>query len=171
MQYRSVVFIAGALAACSPTLDWREFEPEGSHVRVTFPCKPDRYARNVVVAGVETRMEMVVCTAGDATFALSFVDVADPAAVVGTLAELRAGAARNVGDAAPKVIELRVSGMTPNPQAARLQLSGRRPDGAALQQQAAFFSKGLRVYQASIVGTQLPAELLETFFSGLKLPS
>jgi hypothetical protein len=54
---------------------------------------------------------------------------------------------------------------------ARLDLAGRRPDGAAVRQQAVFFAKGLRVYQASVVGETLSGEAVDTFFAGLKLPS
>ena len=48
-------------------------------------------------------------------------------------------------------------------------LLGRRPDGSSVRQQAAFFAHGLRIYQASVLGSELPAEATETFFLGLKL--
>jgi hypothetical protein len=167
----ALALLVNALFACSPVLDWREFEPDGSGLIVTFPCRPDRHARDVIVAGVKTHMNMLVCAAGDATYALSFIDVVEPSGVTAALADLRAVAAGNLGavDVAPG--PLSVPGMTPNPQAARLQLAGHRPDGAALQQQAAFFTKGLRVYQASVVGATLAAETYDTFFAGLKLAS
>ena len=176
MEFRKSVLAALAVAGaagCSPTFDWREFEPDGSGVVLAFPCKPDHHARTVMVAGASARMEMLVCVAGDTTFALSYFDVADPMGVTASIADLRAVAAKNLGlvEAAPTVAELQVRGMTPNPQAARLVLLGRRPDGTALQQQAAFFTKGLRVYQASVVGSQLSAEAVDTYFSSMKLSS
>ena len=61
--------------------------------------------------------------------------------------------------------------MTPNPQAVRLRLEGVRPDGVAAQEQAAFFAKGLRVYQATVLGKRVPAEAADTFFAGLRLPA
>jgi hypothetical protein len=173
MPYRKpwLTVLSAALFGCSPVLDWREFEPEGSGVIVTFPCRPDRHARDVTVAGVTTRMTMLVCAAGAATYALTFIDVAEPSGVTAALADLRAVAAANLGAAAAAPDPLQVAGMTPNPQAARLQLAGRRPDGTTVQQQAAFFAKGLRVYQASVVGATLSAEAVDTFFAGLKLAS
>ena len=63
------------------------------------------------------------------------------------------------------------AGLTPNPQAARVSFAGRLPDGAAVQQHSVFFSKGLRVYQASVIGTKPPLDAVETFFTGLKFPS
>jgi hypothetical protein len=165
------MLLSAALLGCSPVLDWREFEPEGSGVIVTFPCRPDRHARDVTVAGVTTRMTMLVCAAADVTYALTFIDVAEPAGVTAALADLRAVAAGNLAATRAEPNPLQVTGMTPNPQSTRLHLSGSRTDGAAVQQQAAFFAKGLRVYQASAVGAALSAEAVDTFFAGLKLAS
>lgn len=175
MQYRrnlSLALAAAAgLGACSPTLDWREFEPEGSGIVATFPCRTDRHARQVTVGGSATRMEMLVCTAGGATYALTFIDAAAPEGVAAALADLRAVAVRNLGAAEAGFSLLQVRGMTPNAMAGRLRLSGRRPDGTVVHEQAAFFAKGLRVYQASVIGPSLDSEAADTFFSGLKLSS
>ena len=175
MQYRRILPLALAAAigvcACTPTLDWREFEPEDSGIVVTFPCRTDRHARNVAVAGTAARMEMLVCTAGGATYALAFFDVAGPADVANALSGLRAAAARNLVVAEPAPEPVRVRGMTPNPMAARLRIDGRGPDGATVKEQAAFFAKGLRVYQASVLGPTLADEAVDTFFGGLKLSS
>lgn len=157
-------------AACSPALDWREFVPEGTDIRVAFPCRPDRQARAVVVAGSRTQMQMLACSAGDATFALAFVDVADPSRVGATLIELRATAASNLQSKSPQSAPLQIRGMTPNEQTARLTISGKLPDGAAVQAQAAFFARGLRVYQATVVGARPLPELADIFIGGLKFP-
>ena len=58
--------------------------------------------------------------------------------------------------------------MTPNPEALRLAVAGRFPDGAALREEAAFFSRGLRVYQATVVGARPAPQAVESFFSGLR---
>jgi hypothetical protein len=73
--------LAATLWACAPPLDWREFQAEGSGIVATFPCKPDRHSRSVALAAQTVRMEMLVCSAGDVTFALSFADLADPGQV------------------------------------------------------------------------------------------
>ena len=67
--------VAAGCTACAPALDWREFVPEGSGISVTFPCRPDHHARAVVVAGTPVQMDMLVCSAADTTFALSYFDV------------------------------------------------------------------------------------------------
>ena len=159
------------MAGCSPSLDWRETRPEGVDVVALFPCRPDRHARTVVVAGSAAKMDMLVCSAAGATFALSFIELNEPAAVAASLSELRAAALANIGGVQLSSEPLQVSGMTANSQAARLAMSGHLPDGAPVQEQAAFFVKGLRVFQASVIGAKLVPEMTETYFSGLKLPS
>ena len=156
-------------AACSPTLDWRELRPEGSGIAATFPCKPDRHARALVVGGNPLRMEMLVCSAGGTTFALAFADLDDPATVGPVLAELRSLAAANIAARPGTPSHFVVPGMTPNVQSGRIALVGRLPDGAPVQEQAAFFSRGLRVYQASVIGPKVSDEVAETFIAALKL--
>lgn len=159
------------VAGCSPSLDWRETRAEGAGVVALFPCRPDRHVRPVTVAGASTTMEMLVCSAAGATFALSFLDMTDPAAVTAAVSELRATALANIAGTQLASVPMPVSGMTANPQAARLSMTGRLPDGTATQEQAAFFVKGLRVFQASVIGAKLVPEMTDTFFAGLKLPS
>ncbi len=159
-----------ALAACSPALDWREFQPEGSGVIASFPCKPDRRARQVALAVQPVRMELLVCDAGGAKFALGWFDVDDPARVTTALLELRALATTNLGAAPGATQPAAVPGMTPNPHALRLHLDARQADGSGLQQQVLLFTKGLRVYQATLLGSRLGAEAPEAFFAALRFP-
>lgn len=163
--------LAAALSGCAPALDWREFQAEGSGIVATFPCKPDRHSRNVALAAQTVRMEMLVCSAGDVTFALSFADLSDPGQVGATLAELQALASSNLGASKADRTEAVVPGMTPSPHAARLRLEAMQSNGARLQEQATFFAKGLRVYQATVLGKKVAAEAADTFFAGLRLPS
>lgn len=165
---------ASALAACSPVLDWRESRPEGSGLLVLMPCRPDTFARSVPLAGVIVRMEMASCRAGDVSWAVAHADVGEPARVAAALEALRAAAAANAGagaDApaigAPRA--LAVPGSTPNPAAGRLAYAGRKPDGSPLASEVALFARGTRVFQATALGSALPAEGTEVFFGSLKL--
>ena len=170
MTWIAAIVIASG-AGCSPTLDWREFVPAGTELGVKFPCRPDRHARTVLVAGASTRMDMLVCTAGDSTYALSFFDVADPLRVSTNLAELRATSVSNLQGRVARLVPLQVKGATASEQAVRVEVAGRLPDGAAVLAHAEFFSHGLRVYQATVIGAQPPREAVETFFGGLKFPA
>jgi hypothetical protein len=158
-------------AACSPALDWREFVPEGSGLSVTFPCNPDRHARAVVVAGVTVRMDMLVCTADGATYALTFVDVVEPARISTALAELRVMAVSNVQGLVPRLSPWLIKGMTANEQARRLAVAGRLPDGSVVLEHAVFFTRGRRVYQATVVGAKPAPQAVEMFLGGLRFPA
>ncbi|MCM5678522.1 hypothetical protein M8A51_03135 [Schlegelella sp. S2-27] len=158
-----------ALAACSPALDWRQVRPEDAGIEALFPCKPLTHARTVPLAGQPTRMMLHACSRGGLTFALTHAELQDPARVTPALGELRAAAAANLDGTERVVGAMQVPGMTPNPQALRLEVQGRRPDGSPLVQQVALFTKGTRVYQASVIGTRLPQEAVDSFFTGLRL--
>jgi hypothetical protein len=159
-----------SLAACAPEFNWREVHPEGSGAVAMFPCKPSHEVRQVPLAGAPVRLAIVACRSGDVMFAVSHGDVADPARVGPALQALRSAALSNLNGAVASERRLMVPGMTPNPQAQALEVQGRLPDGRAVQERLAFFSKGTRVFQVTMFGAALDAEATETFFGGLRLP-
>lgn len=167
-RWRGAVVTLG-LAACAPALDWREVRPVESEAVALFPCKPERALREVTLAGARVRMHLASCSAEAATYALGHALVADPSKVNAALAELRAASAANIGAQAATGTAWSVSGMTPNPLAEKLVMEGRDAQGETVREEAAFFVKGLRVYQATVVGPRLDREAVDTFFSGLKL--
>lgn len=171
---RSAAAVCAAAAfttACAPALDWREIRPPGSQLRAMFPCKPASHARRVTLAQSTVEMSLYACSAGDASYALAFADLADPAQVGPALDELGHALAAHVQAAAPAAsAPLAVSGMTPNDRAAAWRVEGRLPDGRAVQERAALFAYGTRIYQATVVAARLPDdEALGNFFSGLSV--
>jgi len=156
------------LSACSPTFDWREARLEGSTLVAMFPCRPDRHVRPIELDGQRTTMQMAVCATGGATFAVSVIEVGDPARAAIAQQRLRRLAVSNVGGDAPQAVPWRIAGATPDSETTRLSTRGRLPDGAAVVEHAAFFTQGLKVYQASVIGAAPDPEALETFFAGLK---
>jgi hypothetical protein len=166
-----IVLLVWGLAACSPELDWREVKADGAALTALFPCRPEHRTRTVALAGAVARMEMVSCAAAGSTFAVSYADLPEPAAVGNALESLRSLAVVNLGAATPASLPFAVRGMTPNPRAARLRVDGRLPDGSAVQEHAVFFARGLRVYQASVIGAAPSSEAVESFIVGLRLPA
>ena len=160
-----------AVAACSPTLDWRQVRSDESGVVAMFPCKPQRYARQVPLASMTVDLRLASCTAKETTYAIAYASVAQPGQVSAAVEELRRAAAANIGAPAVTGTAWSVRGMTPNPLAEKLLMDGHDAKGQAVREQAVFFVKGLRVYQATMVGPVLDAEAADTFFSGLKLTS
>jgi hypothetical protein len=155
---------------CAPTLNWREVRPEGSSAQLMFPCKPASHARQVRLAGPAVEMSMYACSVGAATYAVAFADLVDPARVTPALTELALAARNNLqSGAAAESAPLRVPGMTPNDQAMRWHITGRLGDGRTMQEHAAFFAYGTRVYQATVIGERLDEGALETFFGALRV--
>lgn len=157
-----------ALTGCSPTFDWRESRPVDG-LTLLFPCRPGEATRVVAIAGGRETMSLWSCSAGDLTFAVSRLDATEPARVGPLLAALREALVANVASSAPQVIAAKVPGATEHPLAQRLVLRGQRADGTPLEVQGQFFCQGLRVFQASVVGSRLDPQALELFFSSLKI--
>ena len=166
----SAACFALLVVACSPALDWREFVPEGAGIGVSFPCRPDRHSRVVMIAGTRMQMEMLTCNAGGASFGLVFADAAEPANIGASLAALRTAAADNLHGVSAPGAELRVRGMTPNEQATSVIIDGRLPDGRAVREHASFFTRGLRIFQATVIGAEPAPQVVETFITSLKFP-
>lgn len=156
--------------ACSPTFDWRTTNPDPS-VQILFPCRPNSQSREVQLAGSTGSMQLSSCSAGGLTFGLSRVEADSPARVgllLQTLSEtlstnLSAGAEpMPMGPAA-------VPGAARHPNAGRYRVAGSGRDGAPLTAQALLFAHGGSVYQATVIGGTLVAEVVDTFFESIRV--
>jgi hypothetical protein len=163
---------ATTLAACSPTFDWREARPAGSGAVVMFPCRPQHQQRDVTLAGSVVAMRMDACSAGGANFALATLDAGDPYRVTPDLVALRTQLLAHLGVATAEQRPLVLAGATPNPESVRLHAVGKRPDGTLVVADAAFFVKGLTLYQATVLGDDdgPGREAVDTFFGAIRLP-
>lgn len=160
-----------AAAGCAPALDWREVRIDGTGASLLFPCKPSAQTRRVALAGVTVEMALQACKAGEGTWALATADLHDPALVAAALRELAASARRNVAAADGVAQAASVAGATPNAESRRLHFSGRRPDGAALDVHLVVFARGTRVFQATVLGPNVAADVVETFLGSAKVRS
>lgn len=133
-----------------------------------MPCKPQAQQRRVMLAGQPTRLTLHVCTADAITWGLAFADVADPARMAEVLQLLVDTAGANVSATAPQVLPLAVRGATPNPSSQWVTYQGRLPDGRSVQMQVAVFARGLRAFQATVVGGELPAEMVQNFMGSIR---
>jgi hypothetical protein len=160
------------IAACTPALNWRETRPEGSGAALLFPCRPEHQSRNVRVGAALLPMQLHACSAAGAIFSLAVLEVPDPAQVTADLAALRAQSLANLRGTPTADAASVPAGATPNEQSGRVRILGQRPDGSRVVADAAFFVKGLRLYQATILGTDdAPGrEAVDTFFGAIRLP-
>ncbi|MEN9543232.1 MAG: hypothetical protein RLZZ598_65, partial [Pseudomonadota bacterium] len=128
------------MIACAPTLDWREVRPSDSKLVALLPCKPDRVTRTLPLAGVEVRFELLACSAGGSTWALSSADLGDPGRVATALDELRRVRAVNLDGREIAQMPFVLRGATPYPGTLRFEIRGRRPDGAVVAETGVVFA-------------------------------
>ena len=157
-----------AISACAPTLDWRDVRVADGALKAQLPCKPTTHVRKLSLAGQPVNLSLMSCTAGEHTWALAWVDVADPARVSPVLHDLRDAAVANIGARTPQPLALSVPGATPHVGSVRLRLQGRRADGQPVQVQVAVFARGTVVIQATVLGGPLQTEAVDTFFASLR---
>ncbi|MDB5819293.1 MAG: hypothetical protein JWQ11_2933 [Rhizobacter sp.] len=115
-------------------------------------------------------MRLHSCVAGDATFALTVSDIADAALVSKSLDALKQSAIRNIDATSTSRTMFSLKGTAPAVAAERLASVGRLPDGSAVLQNAAFFVKQSRIYQATILSKadhRLEADAADTFFDSI----
>jgi hypothetical protein len=166
---RSVCLPIALLCACSPALDWRQVRPAGIDLEAMFPCRPATLSRVVELAQRRLEMAMHACAAGGSTYAVGALTLEDVRDVGPALAALREAAARNVGGSVTGTAAIQVPGTTPHAQAARVVLTGKRPDGTDVVEHLGVFARGNQVFQAMVVGNRPNPEAVSTFFDGLKV--
>lgn len=168
----TVVGVAAlALAACSPTFDWREAEAAGD-LGLLFPCQPRRNERRLLLAGQRVTMQLQACEAGGVIWGLAAAETGAPQQVPAALEALNRATGANAAAEVARIGPAAVPGATPQAAAQRVSAVGRRPDGSAVQIEAWSFARGTRVYQASAVRTAAPSpaqqEAQDQFFGSLR---
>ena len=161
------VALSMGLQACAPALDWRQMQPGGWTVGVSLPCRPSPLARTLPLAGAPVNMTMLSCTADDHLFAVAMADMADPSRLGPALRALGEAARANLQAQVLSEAPARVPGMTPQDEARRWSLAGRRPDGQAVRMQVLVFAHGTRVYQATVLGPSADDTRARPLFDGL----
>ena len=150
------------LAACQPTLNWREVKPVGSGAVALFPCKPEAEQRSAQAG--QGAMGLAQCEAGGGRFSLSWADMPDPTQAGPALKAMPQALATKLGQPLPPAQALQVPGMTPLPEAAEYRLAG-----AAGVTHVAVFAHGGRVYQALMTLPQDDPAAWDSFRAGLAI--
>jgi len=160
-----------ALASgCSPQLNWRDVQPGNSGLKLLLPCKPDQGDKIVPLGGRPTKMTMLGCDAGGATFAVAFADVGDAPNLPEVLAQWQALTLANM-KAMPATTQsrpLRVPGASQEPAPVLVVAQGQRPDGTAVNGWAAYFSQGSQVVQVVMYASAIEPVAAEIYFASLK---
>jgi len=159
--------LAGLLAACSPTFNWREVRPGDTRLALLLPCKPDQAEKIVPLGGRPTPLRLLGCDAGGATFAIAVADLGDATRVADVLTQWQALTLANMKAGAPQATALAIKGAAPSPAPVLVKAQGQRADGTAVSGQAAYFVQGTQVFQAVVYASPLAPEVAETYFASL----
>jgi hypothetical protein len=159
---------ASAAAGCSPTLNWREVRVEPTALLAMLPCKPDKGARRVPMAGAEVELSVLGCDTGGATFAILHARIADPGRSAEVLAQWNAASLANMKSSDAATRPFVPAGAMPLASSVRVTARGQRTDGSAVSGEAAYFAHGGHVFQAVVYADQPQAQVLQPFFEGLK---
>ena len=158
-----------SLAGCSPVFDWREVRAEATPLRAVLPCKPDKGARTVPMAGRPVELKVLGCEAGGATFAVLFGDVVDPLRSGEVLGQWKAATLANMRSTGASDQPFLPAGAMALPQSLRVTAAGQRADGSRVESQSAYFARGSQVFQAVIYADRIAPEAAAAFFAGLRL--
>jgi len=172
----SALCAAAALAACSPTFNWREVPVAEAGLVALLPCKADRANRALPLGADSVQVDMAGCEAGGATFAVAHATAANAEQAGSWLRAWRLATLQQLQDA--PVTES--AGVLPRAAAvpAPLRLDAQAvPGGAPVQ--VLWFAQlesgstppgAVSLYQATVLGTPSAGDAARTFFEGLRLP-
>ena len=169
--------VVGALflAACNPSLNWREVRQKDGPMLALMPCKPEASSRTVNLGGQEVLMNLNNCNAAGATFLVGTANVQTTDTALARQHWQQAVLA-NISvptvNAGAKTRDIAIAGV-PAVQHV-VSVTGKRAGGEAVQFAGLWFAQGTQVFHAAIyaerLGTDaLPADMVEPFFNGLKL--
>jgi hypothetical protein len=163
-----------ALAACSPTFNWREVPVGDDGLVALLPCKPDRASRGLPLGSESVAVDMAGCEAGGATFAIAHARAASAAQAETWLRAWQAATRQQLGGAPTTESAASVPRAAPTPASARLATAAPATDRKAPHLQVLWFAAhgpgGWALYQATVLGAPSAAEASQTFFEGLRLP-
>jgi len=170
-MYRQFLLLGLALvlAACSPSLNWREVRPGGG-LKALLPCKPDQGSRQQNLAGREIEVQMLGCEAAGALYAVSVAELGDARHALAVQVQWQANLLGNMQATASTSSAWSLKGVNALLEPVRLKARGLRPDGQPVAVEAVWFAHGTRLYHAVIYAERIATEMSEPFFSGLELP-
>ena len=168
------VIAAGALTACSPKFNWRDYVSEDAPYRVMFPDKPVSHTRTIDLNGLKVEMTMTAAQIDGTMFAVGTAEAPDADQAEAALGAMKTALVRNIG----ATIKSEKSGKTSSAagaSAARsaaidIEASGNQ-NGTPMRLVGHFESRNKRIYQVVVMGkeTDLSKENVEQFMSSFRL--
>jgi hypothetical protein len=161
--------VALALAACTPSLNWRELALDPTPLKLTLPCKPDSAERKLeMLPGREVVVHALGCEAAGATYVVLYADIGSAADLAAAMEGWKKASLASIHGVAERERPAVPAGALALPASTLVTASGTRANGRAVQSQAEYFAKGTLVFQAAVYSERITPELAEPFFAGLR---
>jgi hypothetical protein len=159
----ALLLMAGALSACSPKFDWRDFRSTDAPYTVMLPGKAATHTRAINLDGQEVKMTMSAAEVDGTMFAVGTAELPDAAKAAQAVQAMKLAMVRNIGGTITK--ESTKDG------AFDVEARGVGQNGVPLAMRGRFLARDKRVYQVVILGNQkhFDADTVDTFLSSFKL--
>jgi hypothetical protein len=159
------------LAACMPTLNWRESSPERSGFVVLMPAKPDRLNRPIDLNGLKVTMNMLGSKVNEVAYTVAWVDTPSSDAAQRAAEAMRIGMLRNIGQIDRPGLPAKVSIRVANSTGALVTWPALRVDvkTGAQQMSALFLHRGSRAWQVVSLAPKLDLEASKIFAESFQL--
>ena len=154
-----------ALAACSPTYNWRDYTSPDARYRVTFPAKPSSATRTIDLDGLQVSMTMTAAEVEGATFAVGAAEAPDAGRAQAALVAMKLALLRNIGAPLPGA-----QAAPGAPGSTHVDATG-TGQGRPMRLVGRFQARGTRFYQVIVIGRDktVPPEQIEQFLTSFTL--
>lgn len=158
--------VCAVLAACSPSLDWREVRGSDTPYVVLLPAKPSTHARTVRFGGTEATMTMTAAEVDGAVFAVGSATLPDAGSAAKALQGMKAALVGNIGG----TVRQEKTSAAGNTITVEVEAAGSGARPRMLH--ARLVARGPQVYQVLALGDEkaLPPEAVSTFLGSFRLP-
>ncbi|MES2318727.1 MAG: hypothetical protein V4631_14705 [Pseudomonadota bacterium] len=163
-----------ALAACSPTYNWRDYSSELAPFRVMFPDKPSTHTRSIDLNGMKVDMTMTAAQVDGTTFAVGTAEAPDAEKAEAALVAMKIALIKNIGATIKSEKNSKASAVagaaSARSAALDVEASGTQ-NGVPMRLVGHFESRNKRFYQVIVMGKEkeLTKENIEMFMSSFKL--
>ena len=160
-----------ALAACSPTYNWRDYTSPDARYRVTFPAKPSSATRTIDLDGMQVSMTMTAAEVEGATFAVGAAEAPDAERARAAVGAMKLALLRNIGAPLPGPAgSAAAAGAGSAATSTDVDASG-AGQGGPVRLVGHFEARGTRFYQVVVIGRgkTVPPGQIEQFLTSFTL--
>lgn len=163
-----------ALAACSPTYNWRDYSSPDAPFRALFPDKPATHTRKIDIDGLKVDMTMTAAQVDGATFAVGSAEAPDADKAEAALLAMQTALVHNIGATITSKKVGKASAIAGSTQArsAAIDIEAKgAQNGQPMRLVAHFESRNKRFYQVIVMGRDkaLVQDQVDMFMSSFKL--